>query len=90
MNIVRSRQVYRIRHRQYFDHTLSNKKVLSLYVQFNFGSGVQEWIGIFETAAAICTSKCSTTSHFSLLTDLTLLLLFDNDLKLLLLLELVY
>ena len=26
MNTVRSRQVYRIRHRQYFDHTLSNKK----------------------------------------------------------------
>ena len=40
---------------------------LSLCVQFNFGSGVQEWSGISETAAAICTStsKCS-TSNFSL------------------------
>ena len=49
MDTVRTRRVYRIRHRQYSDHTLS------LTVQFNFGSGVQEWSGIFETATAIFT-----------------------------------
>ena len=45
MNIVRSRQVYRIRHRQYFDHTLSNKKyylsVFSSILVVEFRSGVE-------------------------------------------------
>ena len=44
MNTVRSRQVYRIRHRQYFDHTLSNKKYyLSVFssILVVFRSGVE-------------------------------------------------
>ena len=44
MDTVRTRRVYRIRHRQCSDHTLSLS--LSLCVQFNFGSGVQEWSGV--------------------------------------------
>ena len=44
MNTARSRQVYRIRHRQYFDHTLSNKKYyLSVFssILVVFRSGVE-------------------------------------------------
>ena len=63
MNTVRSRQVYRIRHRQYSDHTLSLSLFSSILV-VEFRSGV-EFLKL-RLPFLLQLQSVPTTSHFSL------------------------